>query len=163
MRSSITELDGEGWRLATAAIDHPAALELQPAILQALECLERGLELSCWASSKINTFIQCYKYTADDSLSACVRGLNWLFLRLAALDAVRRFSISRWVRHIREGATDVALLALGDALDEGLRARALNEPLEESHRTVLVSWLTAPGPEREQPFEEAVRQLLGSV
>lgn len=48
---AAAQLDIEGRRLVEMALDQSATRHLQPAITQALRCLDRGLELSCRASS----------------------------------------------------------------------------------------------------------------
>lgn len=159
--STATLLDVEGRRLAEAAIDHPAATDLTPAILQALGCLDRSVELSCSACSDLNCFVQLHRNgSADGSLDNCVRGLNWLLLRLSARDAVRSTSIAGWVMYIREHSTDARLLELGDALDAGLRTSATGEQLDGRHCDSLVGWLTEPGAQRDPAYESAVQQIL---
>jgi hypothetical protein len=151
-------LEFEGRRRAEAAYDHSAALDLRPTILQALGCLDRGVELSCRASADLNRFVQ-ENQNAQGSLD-CVQGLDWLRLRLAARDAVRSTSVARWVKYIWEHSTDIQWLELGNALDEGLRVRALGEQLSAQYRDVLVGWLTEAGVQRDQAYEDAVQQLL---
>lgn len=159
--STALLLDNEGRRLAEAAIDHPVAMDLRSTILQALTCLDRGVELSCSACSDLNHFIQLHRNgSPDGSLDDCVRGLNWLLLRLSARDAVRSPSVARWVRYIQEHSTDARLAELGDALDAGLRACATGEQLDGRHRDALVGWLTKSGAQLEQAYESAVQQIL---
>jgi hypothetical protein len=157
--STASLLDGEGRRLAEATVDHPAATKLRPAILQALGCLDRGVELSLGACAEINCFVQLHR---NGLLDDCVRGLNWLLFRLSARDSVRSISLAGWVRRIREHSTDIRLLELGDALDAGLRAGATGEQLEGRHRDALVGWLTEPGALLDEAYESAVQQLLRS-
>jgi hypothetical protein len=154
-------LDTEGRRLAEAAVDHPAATSLRSAILQALGCLDRDVELSCSACSDLNRFVQLHRNgSADGSLDDSLRGLNWLLLRLSARDAVRSSSVAEWVRYIREHAIDVRLLELGEALDAGLRAAATGAQLDGRHRDAIVGWLTEPGVQRDAAYESAVQQIL---
>jgi hypothetical protein len=159
--SSTLVLDNEGRRLAEAAVDHPVAMNLRSTILQALRCLDRGVELSCSARSDLDGFVQLHRNgSADGSLDDCVRGLNWLLLRLSARDAVRSTSVARWVRYIWEHSTDARALELGDALDAGLHTCTTGEQLNGRYRDVLVSWLTEPEAQREQTYEDAVQQIL---
>jgi hypothetical protein len=161
MKREILSLDNEGRRLTKVAIDHPATMDLRSTILQALSCLDHDIELSCSACFDLNRFVQLHRNgSPDGSLDDCVRGLNWLRLRLSAQDAVRRTSVVRWVRYIREHSTDIRLLELGDALDAGLRASATGERLDGRDRDALVGWLTEPGVERDMAYEEAVQQIL---
>jgi hypothetical protein len=155
--SSVAQLEAEGRRLAEAAIDHPAAASLRPAISQALRCLDRGIELSWRACSEINHFAQLHR-NADGPLGDCAQGLDWLRLRLAARDSVRSIRIARWVRYIQEHSTKSHVIELGNALDAGLRAFAMDEPLDEQHRNVLMGWLAEP--EREPAYTSAVQQIL---
>jgi hypothetical protein len=134
-------------------------MDLRPTIFQALRCLDGGFELSCSSCSDLNHFVQLHR-NADGSLGDCVRGLNWLLLRLSARDAVRKSSVAKWVRYLREHLTDARLLELGDALDAGLCAYATGEQLDGRHRNVLVGWLTAPGVQRDAAYEVAVQQIL---
>jgi hypothetical protein len=159
--NTASSLDAEGRRLAEVAVDHPVAMDLRSTILQALRCLDYGVELSCSACSDLNHFVQQHRNgNADGSLDDCVRGLNWLLLQLSARDAVRSPSVVRWVRYIWEHSTDVQMLELGNALDAGLRALATGEQLDGQCRDVLVRWLMEPGVQREQAYESIVQQIL---
>jgi hypothetical protein len=157
-KSADAQLDTEGRHLVEIALDQSAAQHLQSAITQALHCLDRGLELSCSASSEIEHFLQLHPH-ADGALGACVRGLHWLLLRLAARDAVRKVRIVEWIHFIREHAVYMTppLLDLANALDAGLHAAATGEPLEEKYHVILTRWGTGdcdPG------YKENVQQLL---
>lgn len=86
--STASPLDTKGRRFAKAAVDHPAAMDLRPTILQALRCLDHDIELSCSACSDLKHFVQLHRNGSAERGRFTGRFAAWS--KLAAPSALRK-------------------------------------------------------------------------